>query len=126
MSADSDDVFSLARETAKEYSQQLGENENIDVIQFSGPIGFQAIVGEGTPLGRQVQLATLLAINEQLQRELFAEDVESTVEAEEQIDSALSRIGVELWNAEAIAADARKKLEDWQDYHEDDAEEVSG
>lgn len=126
MSADADgeNVFDLARESAQEYSQRLGENPNIDVISFNGPIGSQAIIAEGADLDYQAQYAVMAALEEQLQRELFVDDLDHPSDAHHEIDRALSRLGLDPFQAEAIADDAVAKLEDWQDYHEGDAGEV--
>lgn len=124
MSADSADtgeeetLFDRATAAAQEHSSELGDSDGIDVMTFSGPIGFHAVVAQGAPVNFQAELATLLAIREQLQMQLHVpDDVDSPEAAAPHIQDGLEGVGFDPFAAESIGEKAVEKLSGWQDYH---------
>lgn len=117
MTDDDTNPFDMATETQSEISELLGdEDEGVDVMSLSGPVGRFTYIGRGAPLEYQVMPALLGAIEESLNETVWVDGAETPEEVQHVLEDQL----VEMFDyayADHLAAQTAETLADWSDFH---------
>jgi hypothetical protein len=117
-------LFDEATEKAHASSDQLGDDDHLDVFSFSGPIGRHTVIGKGAPLEYQVQPAILGALEDALLEMVHVDNPDSPQDVEDSLIQQLTDVGLHKGAAEMVAERTAKTLRDWQDHHGEDAGQV--